>query len=119
MGDRALVVFKDANGYSPGVYLHQHGYRVPSLIAVVKALMLPDRAGDADYAAARFCGVCHGVVGGNLSLAIQNVYGSQVATAPADLSPGDAGCIVVDTNDDFKWKVYGGYLKNNQKKDAS
>lgn len=109
MGDRALVQFvsKDKNGkpveFSPAVYLHWHGGRVPEFIRECAALM-QGREGDVEYSAARFVGICHGAIAGNLSLGIQR---AQRVLTKSD-SQGDAGCFIVDCG---SWQVeaFGGY----------
>lgn len=114
MGDRALVVFTDANTISPGVYLHWNGREVPSMIANLAKLM-KGRYGDAGYACARFTGMAHAMIPGNLSLGMWNIsLAEQRAILTKNekrlnrMSPGDAGLIVVDTKD-FSYAVYGGY----------
>jgi hypothetical protein len=71
------------------------------------------RFSDASYAAARFVGLCHANIDGNLSLGISSNDLSQADVRSADRmeeeSPGDAGVVAVDTSD-FTWKAYGGYL---------
>ena len=112
MGDRALVIFHDKYRISPGVYLHWHGDQVPALLAEL-AESMKGRYGDAEYAAARFTGLCHRRISGNLSLGIVS---NQLRHADLDdaavleaMSHGNAGVAVVDTGD-FTWKAYGGYL---------
>src|SRR5437588_4484632 len=56
MGDRVIVVMKDGDSYSPGVYLHWGGSGIIDLLQRAAPRM---RAGDASYASARFCGVAH------------------------------------------------------------
>ena len=112
MGHRALVIFHDEHRISPSVYLHWHGGDVPNLIAELAAYMT-DRRGDADYAAARFTGLCHRLIDGNLSLGIMSNDLRRAdldnAAVLEEMSHGDAGVVIVDT-DDFTWKAYGGYL---------
>ena len=67
MGSSGVVVFVDGENVSPGIYLHWHGDRVQELLE--KALPRL-RRGDAGYSAARFCGVCHELIPGNLSLGL-------------------------------------------------
>jgi hypothetical protein len=71
MGDRASVIFFDKVQVSPVIYLHWHGSRVPDWIEELRCLMA-ERLWDAPYAAARFVGVCHNHIPGNLSLAIRS-----------------------------------------------
>jgi hypothetical protein len=112
MGDRALIIFYDSDRVSPGVYLHWDGSHVPDWLEELKRLM-QGRYGDAQYAAARFIGICHNRIDGNLSL---GVISNRLTPAAMhrrarleQLSHGDAGVVVVNT-DDFSWKAYGGYL---------
>ena len=71
------------------------------------------RFGDAGYAAARFIGICHAKIEGNLSLGVfSNAFSLADVEREATLegeSQGDAGVVVVDTSD-FTWGAYGGYL---------
>jgi hypothetical protein len=112
MGNRALVLFFDQYRISPTVYLHWHGGEVPDILRDLAEYM-KGRYGDAEYAAARFTGLCHQRISGNLSLGIvanslRHAELHDAATLTA-LSHGDAGVVVVDTRD-FTWKAYGGYL---------
>jgi len=112
MGDRALIVFYDEDHISPSVYLHWHGSQVPELLGHLAEYM-KGRYGDAQYAAARFTGICHCRIHGNLSL---GVLCNDLVRADLDdieklqaMSHGDAGVVIVNT-DDFTWKAYGGHL---------
>ena len=58
MGDRALVIFHDKYRISPSVYLHWHGNAMPEILRELAEYM-KGRYGDAQYAAARFTGLCH------------------------------------------------------------
>ncbi len=111
MGNRAVVVFHDGKEFSPCVYLHWGGSEVPTLLAELWALMA-GRRGDLSYSAARFIGVAHAKIPGNLSLGIWN---SPVSEPPGDLpkqwrehSHGDAGVFVVDCRSGDVVRV-GGY----------
>ncbi|MBS0265380.1 MAG: hypothetical protein JSS02_25825 [Planctomycetes bacterium] len=112
MGDRACVIFFDATDVSPTVYLHWHGDRVPTWLDDLKTRMA-GRYSDAHYAAARFVGLCHERISGNLSLGIRsNSLTLTKVRDPLrirDESPGDAGVVIVDTAD-FRWTAHGGYL---------
>ena len=112
MGNRACVVFFDRTCVSPTIYLHWHGDAVPTWLDQLKDRM-NGRFSDAQYAAARFVGICHAYIDGNLSLGIMSNDLSQADVhSPARMereSPGNAGMLVVDTTD-FTWKAYGGYL---------
>jgi hypothetical protein len=112
MGNRACIVFIDRNHISPTVYLHWHGESVPVWLNQLKERM-NGRFSDASYAAARFVGICHANIDGNLSLGISSNNLSQADVHDQGRmeseSPGNAGMVVVDTRD-FTWKAYGGYL---------
>jgi len=112
MGNRACVVFFDRTRVSPTVYLHWHGDAVPAWLNQLKERM-NGRFSDASYAAARFVGICHTNIDGNLSLGIfSNGFSQADVRSPERMeseSPGNAGMVVVDTSD-FTWRAYGGYL---------
>src|ERR1700693_5000744 len=112
MGNRACVVFFDHHRVSPTVYLHWAGDAIPGYLDQLKDRM-NGRFSDAAYAAARFVGICHANIDGNLSLGISSndfsLEGLRKKERMEDHSPGNAGVIVVDTSD-FSWKAYGGYL---------
>jgi hypothetical protein len=119
MGDRASIIFFDDRVISPTVYLHWHGPYVPEWLEILEIVMT-DRTGDAMYAAARFVGICHERIEGNLSLGIQSN-----AFTHADLqhsptleaeSPGNAGFVVFDTRD-FSWRAYDGYLATQDRRE--
>ena len=112
MGDRASVIFFDRECVSPTVYLHWHGDAVPAWLGSLTSLMT-NRRNDAAYAAARFIGLCHGHIAGYLSLGVtsndlthRDLRDGELL---AELSPGNAGLVVVNTAD-FTWRAYGGYL---------
>lgn len=112
MGNRACIVFFDRNHVSPTIYLHWYGDAVPAWLDQLKERM-QGRFSDAAYAAARFVGICHANIDGNLSLGIwsNNLSLADVRSSERmpDESPGNAGIVVVDTSD-FSWSAYGGYL---------
>jgi hypothetical protein len=112
MGDRASIIFTDDRMISPTVYLHWHGQAVSDWLDVL-SIRMTGRPGDASYAAARFVGLCHERIDGNLGLGIQsNGFTHADLKNPSVLeavSPGNAGVVVVDTRD-FTWRAYGGYL---------
>jgi len=118
MGNRACVVFFDRNRVSPTVYLHWHGDAVPTWLEQLKDRMT-GRFSDAAYAAARFVGICHANIDGNLSLGISSNDISLADVRSEDRmeaeSPGNAGIVAVDTSD-FTWKAYGGYLTENDRR---
>lgn len=121
MGDRAIIHFQcKANGenneISPAVYLHWAGNRVRSLLQKTMELM-KDRPKDQFYSCARFIGVCHENIEGNVSLGTWN--GPKLDTIKEtraailediDYSRGDAGVFLVDVSKE-KWTVetVGGY----------
>ena len=115
MGNRACIIFFDHHRVSPTVYLHWHGDAVPGYLDQLKDRM-DGRFSDAAYAAARFVGICHAQIGGNLSLGIWSNSLSLADVRNADglkaESPGNAGIVVVDTSD-FSWKAFGGYLADS------
>ncbi len=89
MGNRAVIFMVDEykrNGeikheVSPGVYLHWGGD--PEQVKGFLTKALPRmRGGDPWYSAARFCGTCHEIIDGNLSLGLFNT--------PDDLMEMDA-----------------------------
>lgn len=138
MGDRALVVFTDGEEVSPVIYAHWAGDAIPELLATHRDLM-KDRRGDVSYAAARFCGLLHEHVPGNLSVGLFTTppVEQQAVTILANPYPewwtkeqmeasdkaysrileeyshGDAGLIVVNVKS-YTWRAYGGYLQNNR-----
>jgi hypothetical protein len=121
MGNRALIIFHDKDLISPTVYLHRHGGDVPALLGELAEYM-KGRHGDAEYAAARFTGLCHRRISGNLSLGIMRnaLHRADLDDAAAleALSPGDAGLVVVDAGD-FTWKAYGGHLAGTRSAPAA
>lgn len=112
MGDRANILFFDSHVISPTVYLHWHGQSVPEWLQLLTVRMT-GRFGDATYAAARFVGIAHEHISGGLSLGIlSNGFHYSDLRNPARIeaaSPGNAGFVVVNTQD-FTWRAYGGYL---------
>jgi hypothetical protein len=116
MGDRACVIFFDRDGVSPTVYLHWHGHAVPGWLDDL-TLLMASRPNDAAYAAARFVGLCHTRIAGNLSLGVtsNDLTRRDIGDAErlAELSPGNAGLAVVNTAD-FTWRAYGGYLADRR-----
>ena len=122
MGDRVLVIFTDGAEVSPTVYLHWNGTATPALLARLKDLM-KGREGDVQYSAARFIGICHKHIEGNLSLGTWNTEPATIEAIrkkSADLasvleneSHGDAGVVLFNVND-MTWKAYGGYLAKEE-----
>jgi hypothetical protein len=102
MGDRAYITFHDGTGEtSPTVYLHFEGSEVVELLMKLRDLMA-DRNFDVSYVCARFIGICHDLITGNLSL---GVYDS----IPKDKSPGDAGHFYINCGT-WDVNVTGGYF---------
>lgn len=104
MGNRALVVFHDEQDYSPTIYLHWDGSRVPELLATWWDRM-EGRRNDINYGAARFIGIAHESIDGNLSLGVWNTRGKPSSVDFDDekhveywrgQSHGDAGVFVVN-----------------------
>ncbi|MDY3551447.1 hypothetical protein R5W24_000523 [Gemmata sp. JC717] len=116
MGNRACVLFHDSRRVSPTVYLHWHGSQVPAWLADLRQQM-QGRHSDAEYAAARFVGICHTHIDGNLGLGLKanslTVADLARPSVLEDLSPGNAGLVVVNTAD-FSWRAYGGYLSKSR-----
>jgi hypothetical protein len=100
MGDRAIVVFKSVNKYSPCVYVHWDGSEIPSYLIKAAPSM---RKGDESYACARFIGYLNGMIEGPRSLGVYNFSGSVESE-----DPGDAGVFIVDV-DTGEVTNYGGY----------
>lgn len=99
MGDRALIQFENGIETSPAIYLHWDGNYVEDRIAETKRLM-EGRSTDLAYVTARFIGVCHSHIDGNLSLGVWN---ASYRLTPGD-SHGDRGCYVIDISTP-DWKV--------------
>lgn len=108
MGNRVVVVFTDGKGeYSPCVYLHWHTAKLEEFLIAWRERM-KGRDGDVQYGAARFVGVCHERIAGNLSLGIWDsrittelalgAFGALDAALRAH-DPGDAGVVVVNVTD--------------------
>ncbi len=117
MGNRALVIFYDKDRISPTVYLHWNGGTMPEVLTDLAEYM-KGRYGDAEYAAARFTGLCHNLISGNLSLGVisNKLRHADLKNASVleTMSHGDAGVVIVNT-DDFTWKAYGGYLAKRER----
>ena len=111
MGQRALVIFvnnktnneqiKTRWNISPVVYLHWDGDNVMKWIPDLEELM-GDRKGDVEYACARFIGIAHEKIDGNLSLGVWNSDPEMKQWTEkqwAEYSHGDSGIFWVDVND--------------------
>lgn len=95
MGNRAVVIFHVAGkSFSPATYLHWHGSAVPQLLEEAHNVMR-GRGGDLSYTVARFIGVCHSRISGNLSLGCFNITAKSIDDLN-DHCPGDAGVFAVD-----------------------
>ena len=113
MGDRVIVYMEDRYGIAPGVYLHNHGsIAFDLLVEAVPHL----RFGDAEYSAARFCGVMHNIIAGNTGIGL--VLPPNSNESPGACSRGDGGVLVyvVATGDVNAYNGYyaskGGFPKN-------
>lgn len=104
MGDRALIQFTNSNGeVSPVCYLHWNGAEAPEWIRDCAKLM--ESSGEnLPYAFARFVGICHERISGNVSLGVWN----RTDRLTEKDSHGDAGCYLVNVS---TWEVeaFGGY----------
>jgi hypothetical protein len=129
MGNRALVIFESKDEVSPVVYLHWNGSQVPELLQQLKERM-KGREGDVSYTAARFIGICHESIAGNLSLGVWNMPADTLIAVKsrgsnawadkelAEYSHGDAGVVIVNA-EDFTFQAYGGYLAKTESEVAS
>lgn len=93
MGERAQIYFTDGRKIGPGIYLHWNGPDVAELLLETKNHM-KGREGDLDYTTARFIGICHEAIPGNLSLGVSNAQ----SDGWWNHSPGDAGAFLVNVN---------------------
>lgn len=91
MGNRAIVRFDQGERAVAGIYLHWHGSDVIDWLREAAPNM---RAGDASYAAARFCAFCAEKMPGGLSLGI--------------LGPDEC------TEDSAEWQDNGMFIVNCQ-----
>ena len=114
MGDRALVQFKDKDDtISPVIYLHWNGTEVKYWLEEWYRL-IQGRQRDLDYGCARFVGICHSHIEGNLSLGVNY----QPTELTADDSHGDAGCFVVNVSTG-EVTASGGYGESFQLKEET
>lgn len=130
MGDRALIIVTDGKEYSPTVYLHYGGSRVPDIIERTFNHM-KTRPGDVSYFTARLIGLAHQdnpnsplslgvfatkiIVGECAARVVRAIRDGEKISEGMSLklenySHGDAGVIVVDC-DNFTCSAYGGYYK--------
>lgn len=101
MGNRALVILKDDNRYSPVMYLHWHACQVQNYINRLKEVM-HGREGDLSYAFARLLGIVHNDIEGNLSLGCWSLpagFSEHDEAFLKHMSHGDAGIFVVSLED--------------------
>ena len=129
MGDRAVVVFRKEHTlteretyykYSPMVYLHWNGSKDNVLYYIDKlAETMEGREGDLDYSIARFIGICHEDIKGNLSLGVSNCP----VTDDTDnlfydelghITQGDNGVYVVDIDTYQVERNYERYVANGE-----
>lgn len=101
MGERAIIRFEDSHGVACGIYLHWNGAEARDWLIDAAPTM---RAGDASYAAARFCGYCHAHIPGILSLGI--LPPDQCADRVAAVQ--DHGMLVVNCDTGVVRHTYGG-----------
>lgn len=99
MGNRVIVRFDDDRPRA-GVYLHWDGDKALDWLREAAPRM---RKGDASYAAARFCGVCHEKIEGGLSLGLM---GPEECT-PEIAEWQDNGMLIVDCQTGRVKHVYG------------
>lgn len=116
MGNRAIIIFTDGEEFSPTTYMHWNGGDVAPLLTELLTLMA-DRGADLSYCSARFVGIIHSHMEGNLSLGMFNTSTDGLLTATgrlpygkwlAELSHGDAGAFLVDFRT-MQCHCYGGY----------
>lgn len=110
MGDRAVVHFHtDSKTLSPATYLHWGGSEVPALLAEACKIMA-GRTGDRDYTMARFVGVCHNAIDGNLSLGVFRGAATFEEAKEDSYTHGDSGVWLVNVEREI-WnvEVVGGY----------
>jgi hypothetical protein len=89
MGDRALIIFTDGENVSPTVCLHWGASRVPDWLRKHGELM-KSRGADVEYAAARFIGIAHTHIDGNLSLGCWSTEESIADAARSSLKDAEA-----------------------------
>ena len=120
MGDRALVILKCGNAYSPVMYLHWHAPQVQNYINRLKEVM-NNREEDIHYAFARLVGIVHNDIDGNLSLGCWNLpaeFDEANDKAHSSISHGDGGIYVVNLKD-YTISTYAGYgLRHQNKRDG-
>src|SRR5580698_5244330 len=110
MGDRALVILKGDESYSPVMYLHWHAPQVQNYVNRLKEVM-ESWGNDVHYAFARLLGIAHNDIDGNLSLGCWNLpegFSETDSKALRELSHGDGGIYVVDLKD-YAIATYAGY----------
>lgn len=120
MGDRALVILKDDDTYSPVMYLHWHAPQVQNYINRLKEVM-EGRGNDVHYAFARLLGIAHNDIDGNLSLGCWNLpkgFNERDTDFLLDMSHGDGGIYVISLKD-YSIDTYAGYgLERQNKRDG-
>ena len=108
MGDRAIIVVKSGDEYSPcGIYFHWSGEKAIEYLQMGINETRPD---DVGYLVARIIGEAHGDIDGGLSLGVidpPNVFDTRFNWS--DYSHGDAGVIVYDCGTGVV-EYHGGYL---------
>jgi hypothetical protein len=120
MGDRALVILKSGESYSPVMYLHWHAPQVGNYVRRLKDVM-ESRGEDLGYSFARLLGIVHNDIDGNLSLGCWNLpkgFSEANSKMLREMSHGDGGIYVVDLKD-YSIATYAGYgLAHQNKRDG-
>ena len=102
MGNRAVIIFhnEDNTEYSPQIYVHWAPANLPDLFKQL-TLLMTDRTNDPSYAAARFTGILHNALPGNLSLGLFNLpedFQDEAAYISTRISHGDEGVFLINTS---------------------
>lgn len=116
MGDRVLFLVKDKHEVSPVIYGHWCGEYALSYVEQLRELM--NGRDDMQYAAARLVGIIHSEVPNdntglgiwNTSPKLQKAVLEGDETVIGNASHGDAGVVIIDADDNYSCKFYGGYL---------
>jgi len=105
--------------YSPVIYLHNSGYKIAELLKKTKTLM-ESRGLDLHYTVARFTGICHEDLPGNLSLGCWNLpegFRKWSNKQISNFSHGDAGVVIVDVGT-WECKQYGAFENDPKLKEV-
>lgn len=108
MGDRVLMqCFSSKNNtFGPVVYGHWSGYRAGDVARKLAARM-KGREGDLEYSSAR---LVQELVNGDGDNTDFGMWNAKALLTEKD-SPGDAGVILIDVDNDHKCQCMGGYFK--------